>query len=312
MIDCSSAMFQSNEHLKYLSSSDEKETESSSSSSSQSAFQAAMKCISSTMKNKIISSETDRIGVICFHTGKSKNPAGFPQIFLLQDLEVPDAPSILEIEKFSKKPNLFIEKYGSSDSDFPFGNVFWTAANIFSDKKFSGTIKRIFLFTCQDNPNGGNESLQRAAKTRGRDLIDLGIQLELFPLPKPIGPDSINFNYKKFYSSIIKDLDDLAQVEEHLSKFEELLSRVRRREARKRALAQTELSLGPSMNLSVKLFSLYMETKKGQYVWTDQRTGQIMTPKTEWKCKETGTCLQSTDFKFSFDYGGDQVIILRR
>lgn len=298
-------MFVSDDHFKYLNSIESEEDHSS-----QSAFQAAMKCISSTMKNKIISSESDRIGVIFYHTQKSKNPAGFPQIYSLQDLDIPDAPSILEIEKYAENPNLFLDKFGSSNVDFPFGNVFWTAANIFSDKKLSGTIKRIFLFTNNDNPNEQNESLQRAAKIRGRDLFDLGIQLELFALPKPNSIDK-PFNYKPFYSLIIKDLESLGP-EDHLSKFEELLSRVRRRQSRKRALAQTELSLGPSMNLSVKLFSLYMETKKGQYVWINQRTGQVMTPKTEWKCKESGKILVSTEFKFSFDYGGEQVINIKK
>lgn len=293
-------MFAPNEHLKYLA-------QEASQSCDLTAFQAAMKCVSSTMKNKIICSESDRIGLICYNTGKSKNPAGFPNIFYFQELDIPDAPSILEIEKFVSKPEAFKEKFGSSESEFPFGNVFWTIANIFSDKKFVGCQKRVFLFTCEDNPNGRSESLQRAAKTRGKDLIDLGINLELFALPKPSGSVYKPFNYKQFYSSIISSN---LESEDQLSKFEELLSRVRRRETRKRALARTELSLGPSMNLSVKMFSLYMETKKGQYIWQHEKSGKIVTPKTEWLCKETGKNLQVSDFKFSFDYGGEKVGIL--
>lgn len=291
-------MFEPNEHLKYLDSN------------TFTAFQAAMKCVASTMKNKIISSESDRIGVICYNTGKSKNPAGFPHIFYLQELDIPDAPSILEIEKFSNKPEVFKEKFSSSDAEFPFGNVFWTIANIFSDKKFIGCQKRVFLFTCEDTPNGKSESLQRAAKTRGRDLIDLGISLELFALPKPVGSSIYKqFNYKQFYSSIISDLEEEEENQDQLSKFEELLSSVRRRETRKRALARTEMSLGPSMNLSVKLYSLYMETKKGQYIWQNEKSGKLVTPKTEWICKKTGKLLQQSNFKFSFDYGGNKVTL---
>ena len=301
LVDCSPEMFIANDHLSELGSSSEGNSDSS---ARLSPFQAAMKCASSVMKNKIISSETDRIGLLCFNTGKSKNPAGFPHILQLQPLDVPDAPSILEIEKYGNNPNSFKEKFGSESAEFPFGNVFWTAANIFSDKSFAGCNKRIFLFTCQDNPNGGSESLQRAAKTRGADLSQLGISLELFAIPPST---QSSFNYKLFYSSVIPDLLDTAQSETFTSKFEELLTRVRRKETRKRALARTEMSLGPGMNLSVKLFSLFMETKKGQYVWMDQRNGQVMTPKTEWKCKETGRLLQSTEFKFSFDYGGEKV-----
>ena len=293
-------MFTPNEHLKELSESKDLNDEMT----RLSPFQAAMKCAASVMKNKIISSETDRIGLLCFNTAKSKNPAGFPHILHLQPLEVPDALSILEIEKYANNPASFKEKFGSQAVEFPFGNVFWTAANIFSDKSFIGASKRIFLFTCQDNPNSASESLQRAAKTRGRDLNELGISLELFAIP----PSTHSaFNFKLFYSSIIPDLMETIRNEAFSSKFEELLTRVRRKETRKRTLARTEMSLGPGMNLSVKLFSLFMETKKGQYVWMDQRRGQVMTPKTECKCKETGKVLQSSEFKFSFDYGGEKV-----
>ena len=315
MIDCSPEMFLPNDQLKYLVDSNDEipkdEISSSFSSSSLSAFQAAMKCISSTMKNKIISNETDKIGVICYGTGKSKNPAGFPQIYLLQDLNVPDAPSILEIEKYFCRPESFSENIGSvSTTEAPFGNVFWTAANTFSDKKLASFTKRIFLFTCEDNPNGRSEGMQRAAKTRGKDLTELGINLELFALPRSNNFQS--FNFKLFYNFIIPDLMEIQSSNDQLSKFEELLSRVRRRETRKRALAQTQLTFGPSMSLSVKMFSLYMETKKGQYVWMNERTGQVMTPKTEWSCKESGKIVQSSEFKFSFDYGGETVKFRKR
>ena len=277
-----------------------------------SPFQAAMKCIASTMKNKIISSETDRIGVLCYGTSKSKNPAGFPHVYILQDLAVPDAPSIKEIERFSNRIETFKTSIGSMDSEFPFGNVFWSIASIFSDKALAGTSKRIFLFTCEDNPNSKNEALQKAAKTRGKDLADLGIALELFALPRATGK---SFNSTLFYKGIIYDLIDEGTKDQEdqnmfISKFEELLAQVRRRETKKRALARTQMSLGSEMNFSVKLFSLYMETKKGQYVWMNERTGEVMAPKTEWICKETGKVLTPSEFKFSFDYGGEKVLII--
>ncbi|NBO42088.1 MAG: hypothetical protein EBU92_11345 [Betaproteobacteria bacterium] len=72
-------------------------------------------------------------------------------------------------------------------------------------------------------------------------------------------------------------------------------------------MARTQLSFGPAMNLSVRIFSLFMETRKGQYVWMNERSGQVMTPKTEWICKETRQILDPSQFKFSFDYGGEKV-----
>ena len=140
-------------------------------------------------------------------------------------------------------------------------------------------------------------------------MADLGIALELFALPRATGK---SFNSTLFYKGIIYDLIDEGTKDQEdqnmfISKFEELLAQVRRRETKKRALARTQMSLGSEMNFSVKLFSLYMETKKGQYVWMNERTGEVMAPKTEWICKETGKVLTPSEFKFSFDYGGEKV-----
>lgn len=295
-------MFIPNDQLRYLVADNTNSPVESNVSNPNflSPFQAAMKCVAATMKNKIISSETDRIGVMCYGTSKSKNPAGFSNIYLLQDLEVSDAPSIKEIERFVNRPETFKTLIGSSDSEFPFGNVFWSIASLVSEKTLAGTTKRIFLFTCEDNPNFKSEALQKSAKTRGKDLADLGIKLELFGLSRSPGK---LFNSRLFYNGIISDLNDV----QFIGKFEELLAQVRRRETRKRALARTQMSLGSEMNFSVKLFSLYMETKKGQYVWMNERTGEVMEPKTEWICKETGKVLVPSEFKFSFDYGGEKV-----
>ena len=294
-------MFQVNPQLNELTDA---EAEEAPTASQMSAFSAALKCASATMQNKIISSENDRVGVLFYNTSESKNPAGFPGIFLMLPLDIPDAPGIRELERFAKRPELFRETYckaGAADArELPFGNVFWSAATLFADQK-DGT-KRIFLFTCEDNPNASSPALQRAARTRGRDLADIGIALELFALPKP---QESSFNSELFYRSIIPPQD--AQEASNIAKFEELMARVRRREQRKRALARTELSLGPDFSLSVRLYSLFMEAKRGQYVWMDERSGEVMAPKTEWICKETGSIVNPKDFQFSYDYGQEKV-----
>ncbi len=297
-------MFQVNPHLNELTEGDDEEEEAAAAPKQMSAFSAALKCASATMQNKIISSENDRVGVLFYNTSESKNPAGFPGIFLMLSLDIPDAPCIRELERFAKKPELFREAYCKAGTrptrELPFGNVFWSSATLFADQK-DGT-KRIFLFTCEDNPNASSPALQRAARTRGRDLADIGIALELFALPKP---QEASFNSDLFYRSIIPPQD--AQEASNIAKFEELMARVRRREQRKRALARTELSLGPDFNLSVRLYSLFMEAKRGQYVWMDERSGEVMAPKTEWICKETGTKIDPKDFQFSYDYGQQKV-----
>lgn len=312
VIDCSPEMFLPNPRLVELGSNEDgavgediQQQENEALPTQFNAFSAALKCASATMQNKIISSENDRVGVLFYNTCESKNPAGFPGIYLLLPLDIPDAPGIRELERFAKKPELFLErlctsKAGESGRELPFGNVFWTAATLFADQK-EGT-KRVFLFTCEDNPNSTSPALQRAARMRGHDLADIGIALELFPLPKP---QQDSFNLDLFYRSIIPPQE--AQEATDISKFEELMTRVRRREQRKRALSRTELSLGPGFSLSVRLYSLFMEAKRGQFVWMDERSGEVMAPKTEWICKETGAIVDPKDFQFAYDYGQEKV-----
>ena len=49
--------------------------------------------------NKIISSEKDLVGVVLFGTEQVKNPSEFKHVFILQDLDQPDAPRIKELDQ---------------------------------------------------------------------------------------------------------------------------------------------------------------------------------------------------------------------
>lgn len=78
---------------------------------------SAVRCASRTMKNKIISSEDDLIGVMFYNTAKDRNIANFKGIYQLQKLDIPDAERIRELEDFFKNPELFQKAIGSSDEE---------------------------------------------------------------------------------------------------------------------------------------------------------------------------------------------------
>ena len=63
-------MFLSNENFVEISLPNSEIEENQENLKSFSPFVAAMKCISATMQNKIISSDNDRIGVLCYSTVK--------------------------------------------------------------------------------------------------------------------------------------------------------------------------------------------------------------------------------------------------
>lgn len=63
----------------------------------------------------------------------------------------------------------------------------------FSNQKLGH--RRLFLFTCNDNPHEGNLMLQTQARKRASDLFDVGIEIHLMHIQSP-GTD---FDISKFY-----------------------------------------------------------------------------------------------------------------
>jgi ATP-dependent DNA helicase 2 subunit 1 len=92
---------------------------------------SAIKCASSTMKNKIISSEDDLIGVVFYNTAKGRNQANFKGIYVLQKLDIPDAERIRELDILARDAAMFHESIGSASEAVIMGNVFWSCSSAF-------------------------------------------------------------------------------------------------------------------------------------------------------------------------------------
>jgi ATP-dependent DNA helicase 2 subunit 1 len=278
---------------------------------------SAIRCASATMQNKIVSSEDDLVGVLLYNTRADRNVANFAGIYLLQGLDVPDAERIRELERLAKDPaKFFASSIGAAGEPAVLGNVFWACSSIFGPLKRKVSSKRVFLFTNEDRPHEGNVPMQRAAKIRARDLADLGIFIELFSLNKA----GQQFDLAAFYQDILplatdEDDGDGAQSTspsaDSSEKFAELMAKVRRKESRKRALARMPFVLGDSVAFSVRLYSLLMETKRGQYVWMDAKSNKLVKPVTEWIASATGATVAKEEMRFYFDFGGEKAVFSR-
>jgi len=168
------------------------------------AASAALKCAYALMQQRIISNPNDMMGILLFGTemskfqGEEQNSRGglaYPRCYLLADLDIPAAgdvkvlKALIEDEEESQK--LLIP----STEPVSMANVLFCANQIFTTKAPNFSSRRLFIVTDNDNPHEKDKALRSAAAVRAKDLYDLGVIIELFPISKP----NQEFNRTKFY-----------------------------------------------------------------------------------------------------------------
>ncbi|XP_071954852.1 X-ray repair cross-complementing protein 5-like [Antedon mediterranea] len=269
-------------------------------------FDLCIKCARSVLSNKIISSDKDLIGVVFFGTDKHQNKNDFKHIFVLQDLEQPSAARILELESYlTNDNNGFETKYGHSSS-FSVSDALWCCSNMFSQCTQKLGHKRILLFTNNDNPHADNVAFQRQAKTKANDLNSIGIEIDLMHLKLP----GQNFDVSKFYQDIICAQEDEYDIMPDASdKFEELLTRVRTKDHKKRSQGRFNLCLGSGLELSVSVFSLTTKTRKPYSVKLYKKTNEELKTKVTYFCEETAEPLMPSDIKRFQTFGGRKIVV---
>ena len=164
---------------------------------------AALKCAYALMQQRIISNPNDMMGVLLYGTEQTKfqeeeqarGGLAYPHCYLLTDLDIPAAEdvkalrSLVEDEEESK--NLLV----SSKERVSMANVLFCANQIFTTKAPNFSSRRLFIVTDDDDPHANDKALKASAAVRAKDLYDLGVIIELFPISKP----GHEFNRSKFY-----------------------------------------------------------------------------------------------------------------
>ena len=154
---------------------------------------AALKCAYALMQQGIISNPNDMMGVLLYGTEQSKfqeeeqirGGLAYPHCYLLTDLDVPAASdvkalkSLVEDEEESKK--LLVP----SKERVSMANVLFCANQIFTTQAPNFASRRLFIVTDDDDPHSNDKALKSSAAVRAKDLYDLGVIIELFPISKP-------------------------------------------------------------------------------------------------------------------------------
>lgn len=172
-------------------------------SAKESPATAALKCAYHLMQQRIISNPRDMIGILLFGTQASKfynededgrGDLSYPHCYLFTDLDIPSANEVKELRALAEDEEAR-DVLAPSEERVSMANVLFCANQIFTSKAPNFTSRRLFVVTDNDNPHGDNKALRSAATVRAKDLYDLGVIIELFPISQP----GHEFDNSKFY-----------------------------------------------------------------------------------------------------------------
>jgi ATP-dependent DNA helicase 2 subunit 1 len=183
--------------------------------SQESPATAALKCAYHLMQQRIISNPHDMIGVMLYGTKLSKfynedeNSRGdltYPNCYLFTDLDIPSAHEVLELRSLVEDGDKAQEILVPSETPIQMANVLFCANQIFTSKAPNFLSRRLFIVTDNDNPHKSEKTLRSATTVRAKDLYDLGVIIELFP----ISQIDHEFDTSKFY-----DVCAFSSIAEH-------------------------------------------------------------------------------------------------
>ena len=164
---------------------------------------AALKCAYQLMQQRIISNPNDMMGILLYGTEQSKfqkdkhsrSGLAYPHCYLLADLDIPIADDVKALKSLVEDEDEFKKLFVASEESVSVGQVLFCANQIFTTRAPNFSSRRLFIVTNEDDPHASDKALKANAATRAKDLYDLGVIIELFPISKP----GKEFNRAKFY-----------------------------------------------------------------------------------------------------------------
>ncbi|TDZ14521.1 ATP-dependent DNA helicase II subunit 1 [Colletotrichum orbiculare MAFF 240422] len=296
-----------------------------------SPMQAALKCAYQLMQQRIISHPKDMMGVLFFGTEKTKNDVefeaetgktsqGYPHCYIFTDLDVPAAEDVKALrtlvgadgEEAEDEDGVLVP----SDEGVLMSNVFFCANSLFTTKAPNFGSRRLFIITDNDDPHGGDKEAKAGAAVRAKDLYDLGVVIELFPITR----DDDKFDISKFYDDIIyRDQSSEANLAEvrssksgdGLSLLNSLVSNITSKETAKRSLfSNLPFEIAPGLKISVKGYNiLHRQTPaRTSYIWTEGSKLQFaVSETTKTTADENARPIKKVEFRKAFKFGGEYV-----
>ncbi|KAI8638571.1 SPOC like C-terminal domain-containing protein [Parasitella parasitica] len=275
-----------------------------------------LKSIRSKTLDRINTRPNDQVGIVLFGTTEKNNMQDKDHIYILQQLDVIDAPRIKELDLLINNTKLIKDKYGSSDITFPFSDLLWVCSDIFANVNIKLSIKRLIIITNNDDPTSGNANYRKTAIQRAKDLKNSGSEIILFGLDQPDNP----FDRYLFYKDIVI-FPDSENSDEEKDEFNEkimsstgnlydLFDKIKTFQTSARSEFRLPFEVGPGLTVGIRGYNMVLSQKIGTpkyYFAEGEQTREVKTI-TRWKCVDTNEYLTPIDIKKAYSYGGEDVV----
>lgn len=163
---------------------------------------AALKSAHKIMQQRIISNPRDQMGILLFGTEKTKylesegkSSLSYPHCYVYTPLDVPSAEEVKQLRSLAEDHEDEEKILIPSDGGVRMNDLLFCANQIFTLKAPNFGSRRLFIITDNDDPHPGDKDDAEAAFNRAKDLYDLGVTIEVFPVAR----GDAKFDLTNFY-----------------------------------------------------------------------------------------------------------------
>ncbi|KAM3470651.1 hypothetical protein MY5147_006268 [Beauveria neobassiana] len=288
-----------------------------------SPVQAALKCAYYFMEQRIISNPKDMIGILLFGTEKTRfqldengrSGLGYPHCYLFTDLDVPSADDVKALKSLVEDEEDEDGIIKPTSETVSMSNVLFCANQIFTTRAANFGSRRLFLVTDNDNPHSTDKAARSAAAVRAKDLYDLGVSIDLFP----ISHQDSKFDLAKFYDDILYR-DPLAEANSQevavsksgdgLNLLTSLISNINSKKTPKRSLfSNLPFEIAPGLRISVKGYNIIHRQAPARtcYIWLDGEKPQLAVGETTRIAEDSTRTVEKGEMKKAYKFGGEYV-----
>jgi ATP-dependent DNA helicase 2 subunit 1 len=119
----------------------------------------------------------------------------YPHCYVYTPLDVPSAEDVKQLRTLAEDLQDEDEVLIPSEEGVRITDLLFCANQIFTLKAPNFGSRRLFIITDNDDPHPGDKVASEASFNRAKDLYDLGVTIEVFPIVR----DDADFDLSKFY-----------------------------------------------------------------------------------------------------------------